>query len=87
MRDPEVYEQGYAYDIYRGCPPIFIGNTKMKDPITWKVEGSNTRHSIPNKAVVSVEGKNGRVLVWVDEKGRVNIQDDRYADSNRGSSH
>lgn len=52
----------------------------MKDPITWKVEGSNTLHSIPNKAVVSVEGKNGKVLIWVDEDGLVNVVDERHPD-------
>lgn len=64
-----------------GCPLLFLLEIHMNDPITWKVEGSPNTHTIPQGAVVCVEGKNGKVLVWVDEDGWVNTQDDRKAET------
>ena len=37
------------------------------DKLTWKVEGSDRLHTIPDDAVICATGVNGRVLVWVDE--------------------
>jgi len=49
----------------------------MKDYLTWAVEGSNKEHTIPDEAVVTVSGKNGEVVVWVDDYGVVHVTDTR----------
>ena len=43
----------------------------MAIDITWKVEGSDVLHTIPEKAIVCVEGENGKVYVYVDEDDKV----------------
>ena len=45
------------------------------DKLTWKVEGSDRVHSIPDDAIICVEGKNGRVIVWVDKYDVVCYED------------
>lgn len=58
----------------------------MGEPITWKVKGSDRIHSIPDRAVVTVQGKNGEIKVWVNVLGEVLLSDERKDSSGESES-